>query len=713
MLFGLMLWTAAAGTVYAADRTLSVHDRADRYDLAPLLSVYVTDKSGEPVEKIAQKPFSKPSSEVSNLGLTLSAHWFRFTVLNNATENKNWFVELDYSNIRRIRFYAPGEKPVVAGELEPFSRRPIPNRNFVFPVTLPPGEKATYFIEVETLGPTVVPLSFLTPKGFYDRDATEVVLLALWFGSLIVVIVYGAISYLMSWDKIYLPFIVGAMATLFYIFGERGFGLQFIYGSRPWLNYLLRIGCPAITVAAFSFFVIRFLDLNPNFPRWKAIFHLTAGASALVLLLSFFAFNDGVYFVATAFLLAVRFVFPIQVVWVCKRALDRRFKPAAVLRITMIIFLIGEALNLLFVTGVMPFSLFTETLGQFGMLAGVLMTAVTIREKFNYLREEERITYEKYLEVMAVDVRFVTKQKEKLELRVRERTEALNKANEDLNAMLGDIIEKNKIIEEKNHDIIESINYAHRIQTAILPATDYIRLFVPHFSVFYRPKDIVSGDFYWFAYDDVSDRAILAAVDCTGHGVPGAFMSVIGYNLLNRIVIEQGVVDPDAILSELDRQVIFALKQHEYMGEQPNDGMDVALVSIDRSQKQVHFAGANRPFYYFDGSELKIINGDKFPIGGTQISNKKFTAHSIAMKGPEKCYLYTDGYADQFGGPNMKKFSPKRIREWILAHASIPVYEQGRLLEETFDAWKGETEQLDDITIMVFGMEDLNPDGAE
>jgi serine phosphatase RsbU (regulator of sigma subunit) len=242
---------------------------------------------------------------------------------------------------------------------------------------------------------------------------------------------------------------------------------------------------------------------------------------------------------------------------------------------------------------------------------------------------------------------------------------------------------------------------------------DYIRLFVPHFSVFYRPKDIVSGDFYWFAYDDVTDRAILAAVDCTGHGVPGAFMSVIGYNLLNRIVIEQGIVDPDAILSELDRQVIFALKQNEFVGEQPNDGMDVALVSIDRSNKCVHFAGANRPFYYFDGRELKTINGDKFPIGGTQISNKKFTVHSIVMHGPEKCYLYTDGYADQFGGPNMKKFSPKRIREWILAHASIPVYEQGRLLEETFDAWKGETEQLDDITIMVFGMEDLNPDGSE
>jgi serine phosphatase RsbU (regulator of sigma subunit) len=312
---------------------------------------------------------------------------------------------------------------------------------------------------------------------------------------------------------------------------------------------------------------------------------------------------------------------------------------------------------------------------------------------------------------MAVDVRFVTKQKEKLEQRVRERTEALNKANEELNAMLGDIIEKNKIIEEKNHDIIESINYAHRIQTAILPATEYIRLFVPQFSVFYRPKDIVSGDFYWFAYDDLSDRAVLAAVDCTGHGVPGAFMSVIGYNLLNRIVIEQGVVEPDAILSELDRQVIFALKQHEYVGEQPNDGMDVALVCIERSTKIVHFAGANRPFYYLDGHQLHVVNGDKFPIGGTQIANKKFTRHSIAMKGTEKCYLYTDGYADQFGGPNMKKFSPRRIREWIVAHAAIPVVEQGALLEKTFDEWKGDTEQLDDITILVFGMGGMDPEG--
>ncbi|MCS7086882.1 MAG: SpoIIE family protein phosphatase, partial [Bacteroidia bacterium] len=325
---------------------------------------------------------------------------------------------------------------------------------------------------------------------------------------------------------------------------------------------------------------------------------------------------------------------------------------------------------------------------------------------------EERIAYEKYLEVMAVDVRFITKQKEKLEQRVRERTEALNKANEELNAMLGAIMEKNRIIEEKNHDIIESITYAHRIQTAILPNTEYIRLFVPHFSVFYRPKDIVSGDFYWFAFDDVTDRAILAAVDCTGHGVPGAFMSVIGYNLLNRIVIEQGIVEPDAILAELDRQVIFSLKQHEAVGEQPNDGMDVALVSIDRGAKTVHFAGANRPFYYLDGHELVVVNGDKYPIGGTQIAKKRFVAHSIVMKGTEKCYLFTDGYADQFGGPNMKKFSPRRIREWIVAHAAIPVVEQAKLLEKTFDAWKGENEQLDDITIMVFSLEDM-PVGEE
>ncbi|MCS7086889.1 MAG: hypothetical protein NZ534_12525, partial [Bacteroidia bacterium] len=369
---------------YGFDQTLTVHDRADRYDLTPFLAVYVTEKSGEAVEKIAQKPFVKPQTNVSNLGLSLSVHWFRFSVLNNGTRNDEWFIELDYSNIRRLRFFAPGEKPVVVGELEPFSRRPVPNRNFVFPVSLAPGEKKTFFLEIETLGPTLVPLSFLTPRGFYDRDATEVVILALWFGSITIVLLYALISFVLSREKIYLPFLAAAAATILFVFGERGFGLQFVYGSRPWLNYVLRIGCPALTVTAFCFFVVLYLELGVNFPRRRAFFHLTAGVGVLLFLMSFFAFHDAVYFVASALLLVLRLIFPVLAIEACGPVLRKRFKPAAALRVSMLVVLVGDALNLLFVLGIFPFNLLTETLGQFGMLAGVLATAVAIREKFNF-----------------------------------------------------------------------------------------------------------------------------------------------------------------------------------------------------------------------------------------------------------------------------------------------------------------------------------------
>jgi PAS domain S-box-containing protein len=267
-----------------------------------------------------------------------------------------------------------------------------------------------------------------------------------------------------------------------------------------------------------------------------------------------------------------------------------------------------------------------------------------------------------------------------------------------------DITESKKqerIIFEKNKDITASIEYARKIQTAILPAEDLIKSRLPGSFILYKTKDIVSGDFYWFS--DKDDCSIIAAVDCTGHGVPGAFMSIIGYNILNKIVNEQNVTDPATILKKLNEGVIEALHKNQPNSES-NDGMDIAICKVKHNSNEIEYAGAMRPLWVVDEKEVKEIKGDKMPIG-MQLNEKKkkdYTTHIIQLKKNETAYIFTDGYSDQFGGEKGKKYSMARLKELLLKNHSLEIDKQQDLLLKEHLSWKGNQEQLDDILVIGF-----------
>ena len=256
---------------------------------------------------------------------------------------------------------------------------------------------------------------------------------------------------------------------------------------------------------------------------------------------------------------------------------------------------------------------------------------------------------------------------------------------------------KNEVIEEKNKDITDSITYAKRIQDAMLPSLETENKLFSDSFILFRPRDIVSGDFYWFT--EKNGRKIIAAVDCTGHGVPGAFMSMIGNAFLNEIINERGITEPGKILSELRFLVISALKQTGAMGEM-RDGMDIALVSIENNN--VEFAGAYNPVWIIRSGENKMeeIKADKRPIGYFKGKGLPFSNHKFEIKKGDSLYLFTDGYADQFGGPQGKKFKYKQLEEKLLTVCKLPMEEQKNILEKTFDDWKGNLEQLDDVCVI-------------
>lgn len=267
--------------------------------------------------------------------------------------------------------------------------------------------------------------------------------------------------------------------------------------------------------------------------------------------------------------------------------------------------------------------------------------------------------------------------------------------------------ERTKELAEKNRDIMSSIEYAKRIQLAILPERKVIFNHFPEAFIFYQPKDIVSGDFYWFGV--VDGKKIIAVVDCTGHGVPGAFMSMIGHNLLNQIILENKIIDPAQILTELNIHVKTALKQ-ENKEQDSRDGMDVALCVVDDKNHELQFAGAFRPIYILKNSSLEKIEGDKSPIGGALIENPKFITHKRKLNYGDSFFIHSDGIVDQFGGPKAKKFMGKNLQALLVQNSEMHMQDLKSLLIDRFYEWMGDLEQVDDVLIIGVRYSKLNED---
>jgi serine phosphatase RsbU (regulator of sigma subunit) len=256
---------------------------------------------------------------------------------------------------------------------------------------------------------------------------------------------------------------------------------------------------------------------------------------------------------------------------------------------------------------------------------------------------------------------------------------------------------KNDQISQQKEEITSSINYAKKIQEAILPLKEEIREALPESFVLWMPRDIVSGDFYWFVAKN--NRCYIACVDCTGHGVPGAFMSMIGNTLLNEIVLERNIQQPGQILDMLHLRIRQALKQEMQTGAR--DGMDISFCVIDLDKMQLEYAGANRPVWLISNGQLRELVPDKQPIGGDQEERRKpFTQQTCALLPGDCLYLFSDGYPDQFGGEKGKKLMTRRFQDLLLSLSSKEMVKQQQELEAHFSEWKKGHEQVDDVLVI-------------
>jgi serine phosphatase RsbU (regulator of sigma subunit) len=271
------------------------------------------------------------------------------------------------------------------------------------------------------------------------------------------------------------------------------------------------------------------------------------------------------------------------------------------------------------------------------------------------------------------------------------------KANDLLKERHVEIQAQKAIIEQKNLDISDSINYAKKIQETILPDLAALESAYNDSFVLYRPRNVVSGDFYWYSIS--GKKNFIAVADCTGHGVPGAFMSMIGIDKINNAVVESAMERPADVLSAVNRLLKIALRQDDHSGGM-RDGMDVALISIDHDQMKLEYAGANRPVWIIRNSELIELIPSKVSIGGHTAAAYAFTSQEFDLQKNDCIYLFTDGYSDQFGGPKGKKMMTKKFKQTLLSVSHETMQAQKDYLSAHFDAWKGDLEQVDDVCVI-------------
>jgi serine phosphatase RsbU (regulator of sigma subunit) len=437
------------------------------------------------------------------------------------------------------------------------------------------------------------------------------------------------------------------------------------YELMIWLQFFSTYSIPILGVAL----------INSNFPKlinkkFSRVFYVVNIILIFSTFLPAYLYKPGIVLFILSF--TVAYIYKLIIL---TKAIKKGISGGKILLLGFSIAFLCTVLELLHHFGILY--LWYGNLGATGLLALLFSQSFLVAKNFStILRSIEVLT-------------------ETLENKVQERTEMLSKKTEEL-AQKSEIIEKNK------GNLLASIRYAQRIQEAIMPHEKTLKKYFIESFMLYKPRDIVSGDFYFIGQKN--DILYLAVVDCTGHGVPGAFMSILGETSLKHIVSSTHRTDPAEILEIFDREITNALNENQ---EDRNsyDGMVIGLCAINPKTQELLFAGAERPVYILRNSQLIELKGDKSIIGGSSNNEKTFTSEKFYLQKNDIIYLFSDGYSDQFGGANKKKYSIKRFQETLLNIAHFPLQEQKEYLEEHFEEWKGSFTQIDDVLIIAIKIE--------
>jgi len=655
---------------------------ADYTHIANTATIAVDTNSTWTYEGIAAGQFDDrflPITEHSkNLGFTTSSYWVSLSLTNTSDSAQTQILETGRPLTNEIAIYDT-DKPnnpllYLAGDDFAFKKRPITYRKFVFPITLQPNSTKRLLIKYRSDGEVInLFVKQWKPSSFYAFVQQENLTLGVYYGLILFVVLLFGFFAAVAHQRIYTYYVVYVAFLLLMQASIDGLAFEYLWNSNTWLANHSVLFFSSASVFMLMLYAGEYLDIQRMQNRFRTTYKVF---QVLVLMCLFTSLFSGLIYEIT---------FP----------LINGLSLLAL--ITIIIGIViktksNEKVNVFFTAGFLAV-----------LIGGILFILTNFNLIENDFLSQNAIKLGSAAEVtflslaMVARYREVQKEKELAQKEAFERLEQINEITKDQNIKLElQVAERTAELKEKNEEIISSITYAKRIQTAILPPTRLLDQHLPNSFVLYKPKDIVAGDFYWM--EAIDDLVFFAAADCTGHGVPGAMVSVICNNGLNRSVREFGLRTPAQILDKTRELVI---KEFEKSDEEVKDGMDISLCAWDKTTNQVQWAGANNPLWIIrnEANEVEERKADKQPIGKYTLA-APFTNHEVQLSNGDNIYLFSDGFPDQFGGEKGKKYKSGNFKKLLVNMSKHPISEQRKLLDDEFETWRGPHEQIDDVCVI-------------
>lgn len=625
---------------------------------------------------------------IENLDFTTGTFFIDFVLVNPTDQPCHLVLETARPITNVVALLDTTGKTIArSGDAMPFSMKDIPSNRSALPIHVPAHNTQRFILKLSSDGEIIsLPMTFWDAPVFEQSERTQQFLFGIFYGVFIFVIIIYFTFYVLLRDSLFLLYTTYVFFSGMLQFVLDGYGHQYLFQSGGYFTQHQVIVVAGLTVFFALLYAVGYLELTGRLKKITLGFAILVMVSLLSSLIPGKLYEIGYPMINGFSFLAVLFLFLIAI-------RIRRINPgiSPLFLLGLFTLMTGAVIFILGNFSVIDIPALTQNSLKAGTLFEIICLSILMAGKYKTLQEEKQRVQALLVAELEEKNRMASETNIRLEQEVAERTK--------------EIESQRALLKEKNDDIVSSIKYAERIQKAVLSNEDKFKSILPDSFVIYYPKDIVSGDFFWIERISTSEATpkgliVYATADCTGHGVPGAFVSIICNNLLKLGKTNKDVNTPGEALDFANEEINRTLNS-EFSNEQIRDGMDIALCAIDPDNRILHFAGAKNSAYVIRKGELIELKADRQGIGYTdQTDHKPFTTHSLPLQSGDMIYTFSDGFPDQFGGPEGKKYTTRRLRNLLLSIAAEPLEHQRSTLENSFDIWKDNTEQLDDVLLI-------------
>jgi two-component system, sensor histidine kinase LadS len=625
------------------------------------------------------------NGSVPNFGFITDNVWFRIKIKSHFLTKEKILVQLSNPNLDKVDLFIYNEEGKKISEqhysdlLSVSEQDQQSRRKPTFTVQSEPGQTFILVIKANNGGEQFhFDIRISDEEQILEGEVKETYLLGIFFGLLFFTILLNSYMWVITKDRISVYYTLYLSSSFFLHSSLLGFARIYFWPESTFLANHANPLFASLSVLFLLHFSRIYLNIKELLPTTDRIFKLISFSLIISIILSLIplesAYRFSVLMINGITLFLNLLILPVAIV-----ALKKGYRPALLFLIAFSILVLSVFAFILKNFGVIPSNFFTDFGFQIGTGAEVILFSVGIILRF---RDAQRNALFRLEEINQLK----QKANEELEVKVVERTK--------------EISVKQQEIETKNKEILSSITYAKRIQEATIPDIEFVRSLIPEIGILYKPKDIVSGDFYLVSKKrkENTDLIFIAAADCTGHGVPGAMMSVLCSNLLNRNIEESLSNDPAEILEKTNQALNKELSRHK---SPLQDGMDISLVVINKKDRIINWSGANLPLWLYRSGKLTIFEPVRRPVGISPVETP-FQTEQLILELNDRLVLFSDGIVDQFGGPKMKKLRKTGLQDWLDESLEFKPEDHVLHIDSKLTQWMGNEEQTDDVLLIVF-----------